>query len=80
MGIIMNIKEAKDAIKTLKDQGLTDEQLSRAWHSMFVDDKLTIDELEMLCLLLGYKFTDKFKKMSPKDQKTNDIEFVEEQL
>lgn len=76
----MNIKEAKDAIKTLKDQGLTDEQLLRAWHSMFVDDKLTIDELEMLCLLLGYKFTDKFKKMSPKDQKTNDIEFVEEQL
>lgn len=74
----MNIKEAKDAIKTLKDQGLTDEQLLRAWHSMFADDKLTIDELEMLCLLLGYKFTDKFKKMSPKDQKTKDIEFVEE--
>ncbi len=74
----MNIKEAKEAIKKLKDQGLTDEQLLIAWHSMFVDDKLTIDELEMLCLLLGYKFTDKFKKMSPKDQKTKDIEFVEE--
>lgn len=74
----MNIKEAKEAIKTLKDQGLTDEQLLRAWHSMFADDKLTIDELEMLCLLLGYKFTDKLKKMSPKDQKTKDIEFVEE--
>lgn len=57
---------------------MTDEQLLRAWRSMFVDDKLTIDELEMLCLLLEYKFTDKLKKMSPKDQKTKDIEFVEE--
>lgn len=65
----MTLEEAKKAIDGFKADGMTDEEIVVVLHDMFVDDKLTIDELAELVGLVGYEITDEFRNMSPEEQK-----------
>lgn len=65
----MTLEEAKKAIDSFKADGLTDEEIAIVFHDMFVDDKLSIDELNELVGLVGYGLTDEFRNMSPEEQK-----------
>ena len=65
----MTLEEAKKAIDGFKAEGMTDEEIVVVLHDMFVDDKLTLDELNDLVGLVGYEITDEFRNMSPEEQK-----------
>ena len=66
----MTLKEARHAIEQLRKQGETDESMLAVFYQMFIDDVLTLQELDNLCQLIGYELTDEFKNMSVEDQKT----------
>ena len=66
----MTLKEARHAIEQLRKQGQTDESMLAVFYQMFIDDVLTLQELDNLCQLIGYELTDEFKNMSIEDQKT----------
>lgn len=70
----MTLQEAQDAIKELKAQGNSEEDMLATFYAMFVDDVIDINELSDLCQLIGYEVTDEFKKLSPEEQKTKGYE------
>lgn len=74
----MTLDEVNNAIKELKAQGWTEQDILGSFYAMFKEDKINIDELEALCDVLGYKLTEEFKNMSPEDQKTKGYEEVDE--
>lgn len=74
----MTLEEAKKAIDGFKAEGMTDEEIVVVLHDMFVDDKLTIDELAELVGLVGYEITEEFRNMSPEEQKERLYDEVDE--
>lgn len=73
----MTLEEAKQAFEELKAQGETDETILAVLYEMYKDDTIGLDELESLIGVLGYEFTEEFKKMSPKDKKTKGYELTQ---
>lgn len=74
----MRPEEAKEAIETLKEKGMSDEELLYSLYGMFKNDEIDVNELGDLVQLVGYELTDEFKNMSPEDQKTKGVEKEEE--
>lgn len=74
----MRPEEAKEAIETLKEKGMSDEELLYSLYGMFKNDEINVNELGDLVQLVGYELTDEFKNMSPEDQKTKGVEKEEE--
>ena len=72
----MTGEEAKQVLEMLKKQGYKDEELLGSFYLMFVDDKISVKDLEVLSNAIGYKLADDFKKMSPYDQKTKGFERI----
>lgn len=68
----LTVEEAKKVIEELKSQGETEDDIVGIFFSMFQDDKLTLEEFEDLIGLMDYELTDKFKKMSPEQQKSDE--------
>lgn len=75
----MTGEEAKKVIDELKAQGTDEQELLAMFYTIFVDDKITVEDLEVLCNAIGYELTDEFKAMSPEDQKTKGYEEVEDE-
>lgn len=74
----MTGEEAKKTLDELKAQGYSDEELLGSFYLMFVDDKISVNDMEVLSNALGYSLTDEFKNMSPEDQKTKGYELDED--
>ncbi len=72
----MTGEEAKQVLEMLKKQGYKDEELLGSFYLMFVDDKISVKDLEVLSNAIGYRLADDFKKMSPYDQKTKGFERI----
>lgn len=72
----MTGEEAKQVLEMLKKQGYKDEELLGSFYLMFVNDQISIEELENLSNAIGYRLADDFKKMSPYDQKTKGFERI----
>ena len=69
--------EMKQAIEQLKAENHSDEEILGGFFKMFQNDKLTFDELDGITNLMGYHITDKFKALSPEEQKTKGYEMTE---
>lgn len=65
----MTYEEAKKAIDDFKGKGYTDEEVILVLHDMFRKGDITFDELAELVRLVGYEVTEKFRNMSPEEQK-----------
>lgn len=65
----MTIEEAKKALKQLKAQGETDEEILRGMYFMYADGVLSLDDLRTMTGLLGYEFTDEFEALSENEKK-----------
>lgn len=74
----MTVKEAKKMFAGLRAQGQTDEDILGTLYLMFADDRISLDELETLCNVLGYELTEEFKAMSPEEQKVNGYKEVDD--
>ena len=69
----MTKNEAKQFFDGLKKKGYTDDDILSILYKMYQDDRLTLDQLEALCAVLGYEFTEEFKNMSLEDKKTKGV-------
>lgn len=75
---MITIEEAKKAMMQFKEtNGATDEDLLGILYAMFVDGKITFEELDALVDSIGYELTEEFRNMSPEDQKTKGYEDIE---
>lgn len=66
----MTIEEAKKVFGELQTEGHSKEDIAGALYLMFQNGELDITQLEALVNELGFAMDDKFKAMSPEDQKT----------
>lgn len=66
----MTKEQILTAIDQLKAEGYSEEEIIGAFYKMFSDEKITLQEFEDLVNLIGYELTEKFKNMSPEDQRT----------
>lgn len=76
----MTIKEVQNAIKTLKDDGKTEDEILYAFYRMYQKDEINFDQLEALVNELGYEITDEFRNMSEEDKKTKGYEDIPEEV
>jgi hypothetical protein len=74
----MTIEELKGTIERLKAQGETDEQMLAVFYGMYIDDKITLENLRTMIDILGYEFTEEFEAMSEEDKKTKGWETEDE--
>ena len=65
----MTVKEVKKAIKELKKQGYSEEEILASFYAMFCDDKITAKELEALASVMGYELNDEFKNLTDEEKK-----------
>ena len=65
----MTVKEVKKAIKELKKQGYSEEEILASFYAMFCDDKITAEQLEGLAQVMGYELNDEFKNLSNEEKK-----------
>lgn len=65
----MKLDEAKDTIKALKKQGLSDSQIQYSFTRLYLDNKFTFDQYNGMINLLGYHFEDEFINMSDTKRK-----------
>ncbi len=65
----MTREDAQKAFEEFKTQGKTDEELAAMLYMMFQDEKINLEELEILLDVLGWKLTEEFKALSPEEQK-----------
>ena len=70
----MTKNEATQFFDGLKRQGYTEDEILAILYRLYQDDKISLDQLEALCAVLGYEFTDEFKNMSTEDKKTLVVE------
>lgn len=76
----MTVGEFKETIAGLKEQGMDDNDIVITLYTMFVGDAITLEEFERLLAVLGYSLTEEFKKMSPEEQKNQELDFDDEEL
>ena len=69
----MKKKVVEEFFNNLRRNGMSDDEILAIFYKMFQDDKISLDELEALCAVLGYEFTDEFKNMSMEDKKTQGV-------
>lgn len=74
----MTVEEAKKAFEELRAQGQSDEEILAGMYLMFVDGEMEVDDLEKLAGVLGYEFSDDFKKMSTEEKKAQGYRTVDE--
>jgi hypothetical protein len=74
----MTVEEGKKMIQDLKNEGFDEEQIVGGFYQLFIEDKVTLDQLGDLVQLVGYELTDEFRNMSPEDQKTKGWETEED--
>ena len=70
----MTKEEATKFFDEQKANGMSEEEILAVLYKMYQDDKIDLDQLEALCAVMGYEFTDEFKNMSEEDKKTKGIE------
>lgn len=74
----MTVEEGKKMVQDLKNEGFDEEQIVGGFYQMFIEDKVTLDQLGDLVQLVGWELTDEFRNMSPEDQKTKGWETEED--
>lgn len=65
----MTLEEAKEAIEDLRAKGETDEDMLKVFYAMFLDNKLSTDDLRILAGLVGYEFTEEFDSLSDEEKR-----------
>lgn len=68
----MTVEEAKKSINELKAQGLSDEDIIGAFYSMLAQDKMGMDDFEILCAILGYEIKPEVFEDVPEAQENPD--------
>ena len=58
----MTKEEAKQFFDMQKEDGMTDEQILFVLYKMYKEGAIDAQQLEALCAVLGYEFSDKFEK------------------
>lgn len=66
----MTLEEAKAAIKDLKAQGETEDDILKVLYLMFTKGEFDVETLRALVGTMGYEFTEEFEAMSDDDKKT----------
>ena len=66
----MTLEELKEAIEGFKKQGYSEDEIIGVFYYMYVDDKITLDELRTLTEATGWELTEEFENMSEEDKKT----------
>lgn len=74
----MTVEEGKKMVQDLKNEGFDEEQIVGGFYQLFIEDKVTLDQLGDLVQLVGWELTDEFRNMSPEDQKTKGWETEED--
>lgn len=74
----MTVEEGKKMVESLKEKGLSEENIVAGFYQLFIEDKVTLDQLGDLVQLVGWELTDEFRNMSPEDQKTKGWETEED--
>lgn len=75
----MTVGEFRETIAGLKEQGMDEYDIAITLYTMFVGNAITLEEFERLLAVLGYSLTDEFKKMSPEEQKNQELEFEDDE-
>jgi len=70
----MSAEEAKKAFDELLAKGESEEDILGVLYTMFQDDAISFDQLEMYTKILGYEITEEFREMSLEDKKTKGYE------
>ncbi len=69
----MTWEELHEALKSLKQEGYTEEDMLKIFYLMYQDDKISYEELRGISASLGYEFTKEFENMSEEDKKTKGL-------
>ena len=69
----MTVEELKQAIKQVKTQGYSDEEILGGFYRMYQNNEISLDELDGIVNLMGYHLTDEFLKMSNEEKKTQGV-------
>ncbi len=74
----MTMEELKEFIEERKQEGYSEDEILKIFYMMYADDKITLNDLEVMGKAMGYEFTEEFKAMSDEDKKTKGLKNVED--
>ena len=74
----MTVKEGLKMVEMLKKEGYDEEQIVGGFYQLYIDGKVTVEQLQDLVKLVGYEVTEEFLNMSGEDKKTKGWEVRED--
>ena len=75
----MTVKEGRKMVEMLKKEGFNEEQIVGGFYQLYIDGKVTVEQLQDLVKLVGLEVTEEFLNMSEEDKKTKGWEVVEDE-
>lgn len=75
----MTVKEGRKMVEMLKKEGFNEEQIVGGFYQLYIDGKVTVEQLQDLVKLVGWEVTEEFLNMSEEDKKTKGWEVVEDE-
>ena len=75
----MTVKEGRKMVEMLKKEGFDEEQIVGGFYQLYIDGKVTVEQLQDLVKLVGWEVTEEFLNMSEEDKKTKGWEVVEDE-
>ena len=75
----MTVKEGRKMVDMLKKEGFDEEQIVGGFYQLYIDGKVTVEQLQDLVKLVGWEVTEEFLNMSEEDKKTKGWEVVEDE-
>ena len=66
----MTVKEGRKMVEMLKKEGFNEEQIVGGFYQLYIDGKVTVEQLQDLVKLVGWEVTEEFLNMSEEDKKT----------
>ena len=74
----MTVKEGLKMVEMLKKEGYDEEQIVGGFYQLYIDGKVTVEQLQDLVKLVGWEVTEEFLNMSEEDKKTKGWEVRED--
>ena len=75
----MTVKEGRKMVEMLKKEGFDEEQIVGGFYQLYIDGKVTVEQLQDLVKLVGWEVTEEFLNMCEEDKKTKGWEVVEDE-
>lgn len=65
----MTLREANEAIESLRKEGHSDEDIAASFYLMFSDKRVDLNQFKALLAVLGYELSEDFLKLSEEEQR-----------